>query len=95
MNKILCVLVGAVMFCAFEVQAKSSSDVLGASTYKQKTTTGVTNKSSDPKSGVGLTNPSTRSKVKTKVPKTNTTLPGSSKKGTTDPLSGKSGSKIR
>ena len=95
MNKILCIIAGLVIFCAFNADAKSSSDLLGGSTTKSKNTVGVTGKSSGSKSGVGLTNSATGSKTQSKTQKAKTNSPGSSKKGPVDPLTGKSGSKTR
>ncbi len=95
MNKVLCIIAGLVIFCAFNAYAKSSSDVLGGSATKSKNTVGVTGKSSGSRSGAGLNNSATGSKAQSKTQKAKTNSPGSSKKGPVDPLTGKSGSKTR
>lgn len=95
MNKTLCILAGLVMFFAFDASAKSSSDLLGGSTTKTKTSIGATGKNSGSKSGTGITSTTTGSKSQSKTQKNKTNTVGSPKKSVVDPLTGKSGSKTR
>lgn len=95
MTRMIVLAASLVLLLTSAVFAKSSSDMLGGTTTKSKSSSGVINKSSGTKSGNVQPGSLSGAKSQSKPKKAKATVGGQSKKGATDPLSGKSGSKAR
>ncbi len=95
MTKIIFLIAGLVFFWAGDGYSKSSSDLIGGTTKKPKATSGISNKAPSTKQGAAQTNSLTGAKSQNKSKKAKGDVLGTSKKGATDPLGGKSGSKLR